>query len=98
MLLEALDTGGVGPLPADWHEMSKGKGSIYPIATAPGGTILGRGNPSEEALGQVCQILFGRVHSIRSRASKGLSSRSGCVRIVLWAEEEVRLGALPPNR
>ncbi len=40
MLLEALDTGGVGPLPADWHEMSKGKGSIYPIATAPGGTIL----------------------------------------------------------
>ena len=98
MLLESLDTGGVWSVARGLARNVEAYKKHLADADGPRRNDLdGRGNLSEEALAEfarfflsVCidQVTFmeGRVQPERLRA-----------RIVLWAEEEVRLGALPPK-
>ena len=98
MLLESLDTGGVWSVARGLARNVEAYKRHLADADGPRRNDLdGRGNLSEEALAAfarffltVCidQVTFmeGLVQPERLRA-----------RIALWAEEEVRLGALPPK-
>ena len=98
MLLESLDTGGAWSVARGFgRNVAAYKGHLAACDLTRRNDLDGRGNLSEEALAEfthffleTCldQVAFmeGLVEPARLRA-----------RIQLWAEEEIRLGALPPK-
>ncbi len=98
MLLESLDTGGV------WSVARGLARNVEPykrhLADADGprrNDLDGRGNLSEEALAQFARFFLTMcIDQVTFMESLVQPDRLRA-RIVLWAEEEVRFGALPPK-
>ncbi len=98
MLLEALDTGGV------WSAARGLARNVEPykrhLADADGprrNDLDGRGNLSEEALAEFARFFLSVCIDQVTFMESIVQPDRLRARIVLWAEEEVRLGALPPK-
>lgn len=98
MLLEALDTGGVWSVARGLARNVEAYKRHLADCDGPRRNDLdGRGNLSEEALAEFARF-FLRVCIDQVRFMESLVQPKRLrARIVLWAEEETRLGALPPK-
>jgi Fic family protein len=98
MLLEALDTGGVWSVARGLARNVEAYKRHLADCDGPRRNDLdGRGNLSEEALAEFAKF-FLRVCIDQVTFMESLVQPERLrARIVLWAEEEVRLGALPPK-
>ena len=98
MLLEALDTGGVWSVARGLARNVEAYKKHLADCDGPRRNDLdGRGNLSEEALAQFGRFFLSVCIDQVTFMESLVQPERLRVRIVLWAEEEVRLGALPPK-
>ncbi len=98
MLLEVLDTGGVWSVARGLARNVEAYKKHLADCDGPRRNDLdGRGNLSEEALAQFGRFFLSVCIDQVTFMESLVQPERLRVRIVLWAEEEVRLGALPPK-
>jgi Fic family protein len=98
MLLEMLDTGAVWSVPRGLaRNVEAYKGHLAACDRTRRNDLDGRGNLSEEALSEFTEF-FLRTCIDQVEFMEGLMQPDRLrARILLWAEEEIRVGALPPK-
>ena len=98
MLRDVLDTGGVWSIARGLARNVADYKALLATCDRPRRNDLdGRGNPSEEALADFTRF-FLRVCIDQVAFMEGLVAPDRLrARILIWAEEEVRIGALPPR-
>src|SRR6266567_6847479 len=98
MLLETLDTGGVWSVARGLARNVEAYKKHLADCDGPRRNDLdGRGNLSEEALAQFGRFFLSVCIDQVTFMESLVQPERLRVRIVLWAEEEVKLGALPPK-
>jgi Fic family protein len=98
MLLETLDTGAVWSVARGFaRRVDEYKGHLAACDNTRRNDLDGRGNLSEEALAAFIDF-FLRICIDQVEFMEGLMQPDGLrARILLWAEEEIRLDTLPPK-
>jgi Fic family protein len=98
MLLETLDTGAVWSVARGLARSAETYKQLLANCDQPRRNDLdGRGNLSEEALSEFTRFFLNTcIHQVTFMESL-LQPERLRARILLWAEEEVRLGGLPPR-
>jgi Fic family protein len=98
MLLEALDTGGIWSAARGLaRNVSTYKGSLAACDLPRRNDLDGRGSLSEEALAQFTRFFLETCLDQVAFMEQLVEPNRLRARIMMWAEEESRIGALPPK-
>lgn len=98
MLLDALDTGGVWSVARGLaRQVERYKGHLTECDLPRRNDLDGRGNLSEEALASFTRFFLETCLDQVRFMDELVQPEKLRTRILLWAEEETRLGALPPK-